>query len=64
MYKNVAEHKVQLDRQENELKSRKDKLWNNREKITDFTSWNLQENDLKTINEWKEDPIESKRKML
>jgi len=64
MYKNVEEHKVQLDRQENELKSRKDKLWNNREKITDFTSWNLQENDLKTINEWKEDPIESKRKML
>ena len=64
MYKNVEEHKVQLDRQENELKSRKNKLWNNREKITDFTSWNLQENDLKTINEWKEDPIESKRKML
>ena len=47
------------------LKLKKDKLWKASEKEDfDFKSWNLQEADLKQLKSFKEDELESKRRML
>jgi len=42
------------------LKSKKDKLWASREKTSDFSTWDLAEQDLKTFDQWKTDEIEAK----
>ena len=59
------EHEAEFWKMLNDLKSKKDRLWNSWDKLNgDYTSWNLKEEDIDTMSQWIDNEVEAKRRML
>ena len=56
MVKHKMEHESIFTKQFTELRMKKDKLWDSRDKLEgDYSSWKLKEEDFKTVSTWSED---------